>query len=216
MRTKLFIEKENQENSVIVKVGNKWKIKGKKVKYWNADFDTKEDALSALRAYHANKKEKLTAPKRVLESKQVGDLYHVCAIDGMLHIAETNKLESKGIQKNKKTNDCVPVSFTRNKKFIAWTRSLNDFLFRIKVDGDMLSHHYKITPYNDFFDIKGAPVKTQFEEYVDKPITDFKDYILSVEFTYTDKFFKNMDDKKFGYYLIALKKLIIILAVLSV
>ena len=40
---------------VIVKVGNKWRIKGKKVKYWPAKYDTKSDAEAALRAYWANK-----------------------------------------------------------------------------------------------------------------------------------------------------------------
>lgn len=47
-------EKEN-EDSVIVKVGNKWRIKGKKQKYWDAEYDTKKDAEAGLRAYWANK-----------------------------------------------------------------------------------------------------------------------------------------------------------------
>lgn len=46
-------KKESDDDSVIVKVGNKWRIKGDKVKYWNAEYDTREKALSALRAYHA-------------------------------------------------------------------------------------------------------------------------------------------------------------------
>lgn len=46
---------------VIVKVGNKWKIKGHKVKYWNADYDTKSDAESALRAYWTSKHESKSA-----------------------------------------------------------------------------------------------------------------------------------------------------------
>ena len=53
-------EKDNgddERTDVIVKVGNKWKIKGKKVKYWNASYDTKADAQAALRAYWANKHE---------------------------------------------------------------------------------------------------------------------------------------------------------------
>lgn len=53
-------EKDNNDDErkdVIVKVGNKWKIKGKKVKYWNASYDTKTDAQAALRAYWANKHE---------------------------------------------------------------------------------------------------------------------------------------------------------------
>lgn len=141
------------------------------------------------------------------ESKQVGTLYHVCAIDGMKHIAETNTLESKKINLNKALDSFDVVSFTRNKRFIAWTRTQNDFLFRIAVDGDKLSEHHKIIPYNDFFDNKKAPVKTQFEECVEGTITDFSKYILSVDFMYTDKFFKDMDDQKFGYYLINLKKI---------
>ena len=53
-------EKDNgddERTDVIVKIGNKWKIKGKKVKYWNASYDTKADAQAALRAYWANKHE---------------------------------------------------------------------------------------------------------------------------------------------------------------
>lgn len=48
---------EKDNGGVIVKVGNKWRIKGKKVKYWDAEYDTKADAEAALRAYWANKKE---------------------------------------------------------------------------------------------------------------------------------------------------------------
>lgn len=58
-RTRRY-EKDNgddERTDVIVKVGNKWKIKGKKVKYWNASYDTKADAQAALRAYWANKHE---------------------------------------------------------------------------------------------------------------------------------------------------------------
>jgi len=53
-----IVEKEDEERTdVIVKVGNKWRIKGRKVKYWNAEYDTKADAQAALRAYWANKHE---------------------------------------------------------------------------------------------------------------------------------------------------------------
>lgn len=50
-----------EKKSVIVKVGNKWKIRGKKVKYWNADYDTKSDAKDALKAYWANKYESIVS-----------------------------------------------------------------------------------------------------------------------------------------------------------
>lgn len=55
--TESFIkEAEKERTDVIVKVGNKWRIKGKKVAYWPAEYDTKADAEAALRAYWANKK----------------------------------------------------------------------------------------------------------------------------------------------------------------
>ena len=52
---------DDERTDVIVKVGNKWKIKGNKVKYWNASYDTKADAQAALRAYWANKHEAIKA-----------------------------------------------------------------------------------------------------------------------------------------------------------
>lgn len=55
--TESFIkEAEKERTDVIVKVGNKWRIKGKKTLYWPAKYDTKLDAEAALRAYWANKK----------------------------------------------------------------------------------------------------------------------------------------------------------------
>lgn len=55
--TESFIyESEKERTDVIVKVRNKWRIKGKKTLYWPAKYDTKADAEAALRAYWANKK----------------------------------------------------------------------------------------------------------------------------------------------------------------
>jgi hypothetical protein len=51
-------EAEKNKDSVIVKVGNKWRILKKNRKdYWDAEYDTKEKAQAALRAYWANKRE---------------------------------------------------------------------------------------------------------------------------------------------------------------
>ncbi len=51
-------ELKKDEDSVIVKVGNKWRILKKNRKdYWDAEYDTKEKAQAALRAYWANKRE---------------------------------------------------------------------------------------------------------------------------------------------------------------
>lgn len=48
---------EEENTSVIRKVGSKWRILKKNRKdYWPAKYDTKADAEAALRAYWANKK----------------------------------------------------------------------------------------------------------------------------------------------------------------
>ena len=64
----LLTEKEDDERiDVIVKVGNKWRIKGKKQQYWDAEYDTKEKAQAALKAYWANKHESLNESKSLVE-----------------------------------------------------------------------------------------------------------------------------------------------------
>lgn len=56
-----------EDDGVIRKVGNKWKIlKKSRRSYWDADFDTKSDAEAALRAYWANKRESLENDHRSL------------------------------------------------------------------------------------------------------------------------------------------------------
>lgn len=50
-------EEEKERKDVIVKVGNSWRIRGRKVKHWPAHYKTREDAENALKAYWANKHE---------------------------------------------------------------------------------------------------------------------------------------------------------------
>ena len=50
-------EEEQEHTGVIRKVGNSWRILGKKVRYWPAHYKTKTDAENALKAYWANKHE---------------------------------------------------------------------------------------------------------------------------------------------------------------
>lgn len=59
-------KEEGERTDVIVKVKNKWRIKGKKTRYWNAEYDTKADAQAALRAYWANKHECLNQNKPII------------------------------------------------------------------------------------------------------------------------------------------------------
>ena len=127
----------------------------------------------------------------ITEAKQVGDIYHVCSLDSMKFISWSDSLQSAKLNTNKLMGGDV-VSFTRNKRFISWTLNDEKFLFQIEVDGNKLSENYKVTPYNDFVDHKeGTPLpsKTQFEECVVGPIHNFKKYIKSVNFMYTDDFF---------------------------
>ena len=80
--TKSLVGEEKERTDVIVKVGNKWRIKGRKVKYWDAEYDTKADAEAALKAYWANKHESrnLTIEQRIkrlesIVSKSLVDRY---------------------------------------------------------------------------------------------------------------------------------------------
>ena len=50
-------EEEQERTDVIRKVGNSWRILGKKVRHWPAHYKTKTDAENALKAYWANKHE---------------------------------------------------------------------------------------------------------------------------------------------------------------
>lgn len=57
-RKSFITEAEKDDDGVIKKVGNKWRILKKNRKdYWDAEYDTKADAQAALRAYWANKGE---------------------------------------------------------------------------------------------------------------------------------------------------------------
>lgn len=64
-------EADKERTDVIVKVGNKWRIKGKKQKYWDAEYDTKADAQDALRAYWANKGESLVSRIRSIKARKL-------------------------------------------------------------------------------------------------------------------------------------------------
>lgn len=51
------IGESEERTDVIRKVGNSWRILGKRTKYWPAHYKTKTDAENALKAYWANKHE---------------------------------------------------------------------------------------------------------------------------------------------------------------
>jgi len=65
MNKRFYYEAEKDNDGVIRKVGNKWRILKKNRKdYWDAEYDTKADAQAALRAYWVNKKGESRLSKR--------------------------------------------------------------------------------------------------------------------------------------------------------
>jgi len=69
----------------------------------------------------------------LFESKNLGELYHICDYKSLKHIINENKLESKNYDY---------VSLTRDK--MLWFKE-TDFI--ISIDGSKLSNNYVIKPY---------------------------------------------------------------------
>lgn len=139
-----------------------------------------------------NKRIKILESK-LLEAKQVGTLYHICTLSAYLkYILPTDTLSSSGKYMNWLYKGSNYVSFTRDKKFTVETSAVDkaDVLIKLVIDGDKLSEHYKIGPYNDFaYDYKGnkfddsdAILHREKEEVVKGPIKNISKYIKAVYF----------------------------------
>lgn len=138
----------------------------------------------------------------ILEGKQVGDIYHVCTVDSYLkYIKPRDILSSSGRYMHWLHNGETDwVSFTRNQIFVVETDDVfyGDVLLQIVIDGDALSEHYKITPYNDFaYDKYGnkngeldRPERREAEEAVKGPIKNVSRYIKEIRFDV-----RTLDDK---------------------
>lgn len=111
------------------------------------------------------------------EGKQVGILYHYTENWLLKQIIETNTL-------------LAPISFTRHQS--DWVRQFTDGESIIVIDGDKLSNNYKVKPYQDinpyladaddeFPSFKGGK-NEEYEERVDKNITNLNKYILKIIF----------------------------------
>ena len=88
----------------------------------------------------------------IFESKQVGDLYHVCNTEAIAkYIAPTDTLFASGKFQNYLKGGNNYISFTRNKRFIVSVESTQQFvLFRFVVDGDSHSPFYHLL-FSTFF-----------------------------------------------------------------
>ena len=122
----------------------------------------------------------------IKEGKQVGNLYHVCTLDALVnYIIPENKLEASGKYWNGLLKTDKAISFTRDSTFVVPTNTVFEapLLFRFTIDGDKLSEHYKITPFNG----NGVnPKIREKEEVVIGPITNFKSYIKEAIFDIKD------------------------------
>lgn len=143
----------------------------------------------------------------ILESKQVGTLYHVCTLGAYLdYILPEDKLSASGKYMNWLYGSNTYVSFTRDKRFIVQTDDVqdSDILVQLVIDGDKLSEKYKIGPYNDFaYDYDGNETDDgelvkyrEKEEVVKGPIKNVSKYIKSIYIDAKDINKNSIDDLK--------------------
>lgn len=127
---------------------------------------------------------------KVFEAKQVGTIYHVCTLKAYLkYILPTDQLVASGKYYNYVYGGDNYVSFTRDKSFVLDSRDDDIILVQIVVDGDKLSEHYKVRPYNDFAFTKDGirrtwdnPKNREMEECVKGPIKNLSKYVKEVRF----------------------------------
>ena len=115
----------------------------------------------------------------LLESKQVGIIYHWTSLDSLVNILKSNELKSNinddyssidfRLDKDPSFKIKPHVSFTRTKGKVQG----NDHIFALpcalEIDGDKLSNNYKIEPYSMTSDPKikaGSYVDPEEEEEV--------------------------------------------------
>lgn len=128
----------------------------------------------------------------IKEAKQVGLLYHFCALkDVAKYIAPTDTLSSSGLFWNRRTRNTNTVSFSRNPNLRLNTLRSYDITVRFTVDGDKLSNNHRVMPYSAYGVsspvLKSAYVSDlldfdtdEMEEIVVEPIKEFHKYILGV------------------------------------
>jgi hypothetical protein len=136
------------------------------------------------------------------EAKQVGILYHYTSIFRLPRILSMNQLGEWNTY----------VSFTRDKNFHRHTREgIEVEECRFVIDGDKLSQHYRVLPYNYFGDKGPAGIGKyaedrphhrtwdEQEERVMKNVTDLKNYIIKLQIfkDSIDRFFASGLDRRF-------------------
>lgn len=108
----------------------------------------------------------------LIESKQVGLLYHNTDYSGLRHILFHDILESNSSSRE--------VSFTRDKNYTSVIGYDRTFNIQIVVDGNKLSNTYKIKPVADSNKYVSSK-RFEAEETVIGPIKNFGRYILEIK-----------------------------------
>lgn len=123
----------------------------------------------------------------ILESKQVGILYHHTSFSNLIRILKSNSLVIGRTGK---------ISFTRSKNFLrSATVGLGGVGAELILDGDKLSNNYKITPYK--YHGLDVEVDDEFEERVLKNIKDLNKYLKGINLYKT--YFSFSRDRKEKY-----------------
>lgn len=95
--------------------------------------------------------------KLFLESKSLGNLYHIVDIEKLNYILDNNKIVSYKAGDGK-------ISLTRNKMMTGYLGDNFSSVFKLEIDGDKLSHKYRIKPYR--YKTMNAGYLDEYEEQV--------------------------------------------------
>ena len=152
--------------------------------------------------------------KNLLESKQVGIIYHYTTFEAGLKILQSNQLKSGEAADSTKTKPVFAISFTRDKRFhnnhvVGFDASSfgNTPQLRFTIDGNKLSNRFSVQPYSQggVFDKGKKSFEAEERVISDKPFTiPVSDYLISVdvllEYKKPNKNSDFMDDINYEMY----------------
>lgn len=95
--------------------------------------------------------------KLFLESKKLGNLYHIVDVEKLNYILDNNKIVSYKAGEGK-------ISLTRNKMLSGYLGDNSSSVFKLEIDGDKLSSRYRIKPYR--YKTMNAGYLDEYEEQV--------------------------------------------------
>lgn len=134
----------------------------------------------------------------IKESKQVGDLYHVCRVEDFAqYIANRNKdngdfndtLSPSGNYYNALLKTHNVICFTRNPLYNIYSHKVlaSPVIFQLVLDGDKISDNKKITQYN--WEDGTKPIRREQEENVLGTLSQLSSFIKAVNFDVEPAFY---------------------------